>query len=1272
MKNETARSVVSVVNATPSSSKRIGLVVLAALIVVALLAAAYFAYRRYYYSPTDAKEVGAESKTDQIDTCDTFDCGADTLTRREPYFQDGNTAELCCRKKRCSDKDASGERLVDCAALGLVENLTVEYGATPEACCVKNTGGPTTPFCSAFDCEAQGQQYKSKSGSGNVGNSRAECCQLKKCSAINCDKFGTQAMRRKDDQEFGFTVEMCCERNIAMHPLNGIVTGMTPFASSAGDAARPASSNKPIVFLNKASEKSVDVCARFCNILEPGLLANLAPVSRKALDSCQCYHPSPKATFDVLVGIGQSVRGKILYAGSAKINRNMCAVKSASPECDPGTASLDDKKRPQCHTAEKTGDGFHRYRSTLPLLETPVYVWFDDATKTARYMRVTNHADTGPIHFGFPSAMTLKATSPLFKNRETVFADMRLGIVFKNGRRPAEFSTATSASAAGAIGKTKFGEYWFHTPSLLQCGIIRRKSDGKLAQRLTHFTTGDVLAIALGTTNAPDSGKLTEQADETITFVYKGVAYKFANRAYGADDQQEYPLHPVYPKVDVAPSPKDGPGDALTRFDYSHFLISKMDWLRMPLSIGKMSPSGVFTPSTAERSVVLFLVRNDATPYNCLSCKARQHAACDATSILIGCGFNSPGHCGSCYMPALAKGGDDQPCGNCQIGRLHVKTEVKGAVKTWTDATLNILRHAHRHDAKFDVGKAYFGPFLSGGVLSTSKNQKAGLFSIEHAMKNASMRKRMALTAQFTGSASNSKVGFCVLANNNSYTSVSPSERSEKEMTMHVNQHRVGEWIEAGLRDRLNGFNFASTLNGLGYGPSVCQYGSVYPNGFDGGFCTLAFGDTRLFSENNEGMRYADMSSNAKGVKEMFSFKRIIHGFNKKKAAEDITKAMLAAFGANGADSNPEFMPCVVWTLQPRVLFPRGMTLPVYNIYQGAKFPTMDRTVRIYNDLQFKDDAASKATSASDFNNASRSRHFDATETAEPAFLSTFKVFGMKIPPVTSVHVQGGGGKCKEYVNTSVKSALVELTYDFATGANIVHVGRANIDESEEDLGKCWSDKPDQRDDKLKNVFSYKFIERGIVRPQSGANDEDYIKATSGIKVQSLRWVHGKTGFTNLLKFIHGSWEDQGWYLVPRIAAECRVQGYGYVHGMSGETLAKYLNKFDGSGSSLKRFKNNFMKKHPNFIGYGTNSKENSGEFRFDSNRAEYQALYLPFFKAASNWGLGEGVMARCAKKVRERDLRIWTIDHSVLKNEESKGSHTFEERVPSTSWTAE
>ena len=102
----------------------------------------------------------------------------------------------------------------------------------------------------------------------------------------------------------------------------------------------------------------------------------------------------------------------------------------------------------------------------------------------------------------------------------------------------------------------------------------------------------------------------------------------------------------------------------------------------------------------------------------------------------------------------------------------------------------------------------------------------------------------------------------------------------------------------------------------------------------------------------------------------------------------------------------------------------------------------------------------------------------------------------------------------------------------------------------------------------------------------------------------------------------------------------------------------------------MKRFKDNLKKAYPNF--YAISSKKSSGEFRFDTNRAEYEALYLPFFKVPSSWGLGEGVVARCAKKVRGRDLRVWTSDFAAMKDENSPGTHTFEEQVPSTSWGAD
>jgi len=1346
-------------------------VLVIALVVAFLLAALYY----YFYvtrrrtSGKEKKDVGAVHETSQIPTCDTFDCGAE-LVKREPFTQDGNTKELCCRKLRCSDRDASGKKHVDCAALGLEDNLSVEEGATKETCCLKkaqSSPGSAAPLCSAFDCPAHGRRYEAKPGTNNnVGNSLSECCQLKLCSAVDCIGKG---LRQRDNQKFGFNVETCCEAtqtHSSPPVLNGTVTkAMTPFASSAGDAARPASAKNATVLLNKASERSVHECFRFCSVLERGLLANLAPVSRKALDSCQCFRTSSKSTFEVLVG--DRGRGKLMYAGDAKIIRKMCAKTSASPECDAGTAEMLTVSQQQCDTAEKTGTGFHTYRSELPLLETPVHVWFDAPTQAVRYMRVTNRADTGRLEFGMPAGKILKATSPIFRSGDLVFADMRLGIVFKNNRRPAAFSSAAAAEERGTVGKTKFGEHWYNTPSLLQCGIIRRKSDGMLATRLT-FTLQDVHGFRLGTEKPASSGKLAVQADETITFVYRGVHYKFANRAYGASDDQEFALNPVYPKVDYAPSPMDKVGDALTRFDYSHLLISKTHWLRMPLSIGKMSQKGVFTPSTPQRSVVVFLVRNGARPDSCLSCKARQEAVCDEMSVLIGCGFETPGRCGTCYMPALAKGGDDQPCGNCQIGRLHVKTTLAGGVeKIWTDATKNILANAHRHDTNFNVEDAYFGPFLGGAATATTvspanKVQKAGLYAIEHAMKDLSMRKRMAITAKFTGSDSNSKVGFCVLANNNSYTNVMswppppsspaadsvpgtlfhttrcnacginwcgnyelhatnilqnkkysnsgktlqargcdgvtsawrsvrdsgtravyavpPSPRSEKDMTMHVDSQVINEWLRSNHGDRLHGYNLASTLNGLSYGPSICQYGTTYPNGFDGGFCTLAFGDIRLYGVAS-GARYGDMSSNSSDIKEHFHFRKG-RGINWPMLGS--RKDLIQRYMSEAFNDLSKFAPTIVWSIQPRVLFPKGAIIPTYNVYQGALFPTMDRTVRIYNDSHFKDSASSKASSASVFNDTSRSRYFDLEENTQPASWSTYTAKGLKLPPVTSVHVQSGGN-CMQYTNTSVRSVLVEVEFDFPEGAAVAFIGRANIDQPEK-LGECASDASSAGKNNDASNFDATYISPPD-RPNSSANVEDYVKpdslvSSNGGKERYCTGVKGKASwciapyckentadvctpaekpdYRNEYNFR----EDAAWHLVPRIAAECRAKGFAYHHRLPGDEFYTYLQAKSRRGELAKRHA-----ERAGYLGCDTKGRcwrdhfplggEEIENYKGNAQSAEWRALFLPYRINENN-----KLMMRCDKRVRA-DMRVWTGQEELVQ----KGKERFYENVIGTTF---
>ena len=141
--------------------------VLVIALVVAFLLAALFYYLYVTRRRTSDKEknykkdVGAVHETSQIPTCDTFDCGAQ-LVKREPFTQDGDTKELCCRKRRCSDRDASGKKRVDCAALGLEDNLSVEEGATKETCCLKkaqSSPGSAGPLCRAFDCPAHGRRY---------------------------------------------------------------------------------------------------------------------------------------------------------------------------------------------------------------------------------------------------------------------------------------------------------------------------------------------------------------------------------------------------------------------------------------------------------------------------------------------------------------------------------------------------------------------------------------------------------------------------------------------------------------------------------------------------------------------------------------------------------------------------------------------------------------------------------------------------------------------------------------------------------------------------------------------------------------------------------------------------------------------------------------------------------------------------------------------------------------------------------------------------------
>ena len=113
-------------------------------------------------------------------------------------------------------------------------------------------------------------------------------------------------------------------------------------------------------------------------------------------------------------------------------------------------------------------------------------------------------------------------------------------------------------------------------------------------------------------------------------------------------------------------------------------LISGKVYAVRPPSDG---PSGfhasMFAPETRAGVVktIPFYVKNSATPSSCISCRAREALMCDGKYALVGCGFSSPGYCSSCYMQSRDPAVDDQPCGNCQIGRLLVPKNNNGAVR---------------------------------------------------------------------------------------------------------------------------------------------------------------------------------------------------------------------------------------------------------------------------------------------------------------------------------------------------------------------------------------------------------------------------------------------------------------------------------------------------------------------------------------------------------------------------------------------------------------
>ena len=881
-------------------------------------------------------------------------------------------------------------------------------------------------------------------------------------------------------------------------PANGAVLA-TPVASSSQGSA-PAS-------LDKAAEYSEYACLSACIGFNHGkgghLIANIAPMVAKAVPSCQCFRIATPATrVEVAFSAPNSMMlhdSKLTNLANSSATTHPAFVREFA---EPSQTSL------SCKTADITRDGYHEYNAPTPLLSTRVHLWYDAASKTVKYARAGYLRDTGNVSHGYPNKRVAKLLA-MFQPGDELEADMALGIVYKKNEKPVVHDTngaeaADAAAAAGASNSTErlqVGSKFIDRTALFAASKIIDRQTGLQVTGVTDTTT---ILLKEKPANFYD-GLCGGLPDEAIGFMHRGKKYRFINRAAGCGPG-DIPVVPIYQLAilqGVNPH-----GQYMTLFDYAH-LSTESD---LSLTLRATVPEGTMTIDdargtarfvpTTPRKFHTFFLNNNATPARCISCKFREESVCGHGTVLIGCGLKQLGFCGTCYMTSLDSRTDDQPCGNCQIGRLHVMTD---SGKTWTDANQPILLAAHKDDKEY-IAKKYEGPF----VTKTHAQSKAGLHSIEDAMKFDFVKNRFRAAAAATGrTAAGATPTFCKLADTVGYAS--------RKGPMHVDQDII-------RNDAFrNNYYTISTLVGRSYGDAVCQLGTTQRNGFDGGFCVLGFADLQLFTTNGgKGPKTGDLR--------LATVRRRYGGKDQLKTMGGAQALQETAFSSN-------FSPTLKWTIQPRVHFPRSVPFPKFNIYAGVILPIFDLTVRIFNNESAQGTPAPNVTA---YNDDDAKAHYVDVKQNDTRSVGLYKnTKAIRLPPYSDVAftgtLRGGGPGTLVYTNATPALVYPPLLSVFK-GGTVTNIAPANkLDESlkMEDIDVIKKAKEEQR---------YHSDLLVTTKPSEASEDEHLVP-------HSLR-SNPFYGYQSCIKLprtertIAKSLDNS--ILIPRAAAECRVMGYGF------------------------------------------------------------------------------------------------------------------------------
>ncbi|AET42735.1 hypothetical protein EXVG_00086 [Emiliania huxleyi virus 202] len=870
-------------------------------------------------------------------------------------------------------------------------------------------------------------------------------------------------------------------KNIAR---NMIVNGETIIASSTYGAA-------PIKLNQRAAHK-IEHCVNACKAISGSNVAAIAPLRTKTMASCQCYNVKNKLKLSSDV----SLTSKISYLSTVEevpadtcSNTQACASQTSIDQ-SPGTKTCNDASQPKMY-------GYHQYHTTDSLINnTYTHIWFDSDTKKLMYKRRNNPADIGKLVYGMPSGVSFGDIYTVFKNNNRLTADFELGLVYlSSAPKPVSHSTNNAEYT-----RVRVNGRWYDWAIILQCAILRDGKTGKITNKKGvsphSFTTSRTAKIS--------KGKMTESPDEMVMFEHNNELYVFVNRMAIESSSTALSAIPIYPQITYTQSHGDS-----SLFHYGTMKFEQVVewsgaqtdvWLIIHAPTGKMN-GHTFVPTS--NTMYTYYVKNSATPDNCLSCQEREHTACPPNTVLIGCGFGNKGRCGTCYMSSTEHGMakredniDDSPCGNCQIGRLMVKTP-NG--KIWTDANRRILENSVSPNTNID--NKFTGPFVN------TYTGKSGKFSIEAGMNNTQLYRRLQKAAVDTGRTNPTAApAYCNLATG----SIKYSNTENTKMATGSNTWK-----------QFKNFGYISTLNADSYGPAICQLGTTAPNKFDGGFCTIGYADVHLKNFSVDGASQ-EWGSNHDG-------KGCLNAVNTSDAKRQYTKYTQMA--AKHMDLE------VQWTIVPRLVFPFSSP-PVYNPYIGIQFiQGLTLAVTIYNTAYT--DGATPVTAAdhAKYNEGKISYKFtfNADELSKAENFTKTKL--IVLPPYSDIRVGGSNGhRVVHNINVDFLDFIPSLS-GFSNGCTVTDVTPANMMEDKEKYTPV---------DKKSNFVKSKLLKTVPSSQCDKNNCMQFDPVNHHIVPHQKRTIRGQPSFARCYKLESGPCKSNRHYAawhVPRIVAECRVMG---------------------------------------------------------------------------------------------------------------------------------